>query len=134
MNYLTVIYLGISAWTDWKSKEVDCRHAAVFAVCVSLWKAVFHEPFYWTGILPGICLWALSFWKKSGIGNGDGIVAVVLGWALGIEKIWNIIVGGFFLAGTAGVFLWIRRKNRKEEIPFVPFLLGGFLLEQISTW
>lgn len=129
MKYLAAMYLGINAWTDWKEKKIDCRYAAVFAAGVLIWRLYAGEAICWTGILPGFSLYVLSLFGKKRIGSGDGIVTAALGWALGPEIVWNVIVGGFFLAGAAGVFLWMRGKRKNTEMAFVPFLLVSYLFE-----
>lgn len=130
MRYLTAGYLVINAWTDWRKKEIDCRYTVVFIICMFVLQLYKKEPVYWTGFLPGVCLWALSLVKQNGIGSGDGIVTIALGGALGIEKIWNIIAGGFFLAGAFGMILWILGKRKETEMAFIPFLLISFLMEE----
>lgn len=134
MNYLTAGYLAVNAWTDWKKREIDCRYTVIFIVCVLALQLYKKESLYWMGLMPGFCLWVLSFWKKNSIGSGDGIVVAALGWALGIEKIWEIIVGGFLLAGVFGMFMWILGKSKETELAFIPFLLIGYVMEEWTIW
>lgn len=128
MNYLIGIYLAINAWTDGKRREIDCRYTLAFILILFVWHWKTGEGFYWLGCLPGICLWGLSRWKKGSIGEGDGILAAALGSAVGPEQIWNILTGGFFLAGCAGVFLRLTKGKRKIQMPFAPFLFLSYLL------
>lgn len=129
MRYLTAAYLAVNAWSDWKKREIDCRYTAVFMICVLAVQLYKKEALYWTGLIPGICLWLLSLREKNGIGGGDGIVTTALGWALGIEKVWQIIVGGFFWAGMFGMLQWLLGKKRLG-IAFVPFLLLSYFMEE----
>ena len=134
MKYLVTAYLGMNPWTDWKTKEIDSRYTIIFVLFVCALKIYKKEPLYWSGIVPGILLYAVSLWKKSNVGNGDGIVIAAVGWALGIEKIWNILVSGFLFACAAGIFVWFKERKKETEIPFVPFLMAGYIVEEYGKW
>lgn len=134
MRYLTAIYLGINAWTDWKTKEIDIRYTLFFILLVCILKLCRGEIIYWSGMVPGIFFFGVSLWKKSSLGRGDGIVIGALGWVMGIEKVWNILMNGFLLAGAAGILLWLRERKKEIEMPFVPFLMAGYLMEEYGKW
>ena len=132
MKYMTAIYLMINTWTDCKSKEIDIRYTLFFVILICALKIYGRETMYWSGMIPGMILFIVSVWKKSSLGSGDGIVVSALGWALGIEKVWSILVNGFLFAGVVGVFMWFRKKE--TEIPFVTFLMAGYILEEWGKW
>lgn len=129
MKLLILCYLGMNSWTDWRQKEIDLRTTVVFFLLITgihWWKRL---PLNWLGLLPGLCLWILAWYKKEKIGSGDGIVVMSLGWAMGIRQVWKILAGGFLLAGIAGVVLSVNGERQSTEIPFVPFILISFLME-----
>mgnify|MGYP001024839549 CR=1 FL=1 len=74
-------------------------------------------------IFPGAVLLLLAWLTGEGIGYGDGMTVLVLGlWTGG----WFAACAagtGIMLAGTFGGICLLR--NRRELIPFVPFLLLG---------
>lgn len=72
-----------------------------------------------------VILAVISRITKEALGMGDvwmiGSILVVLGVIDGLESIYI----SFVLAGIYGGLLWLKKRNRKTEIPFVPFLLAG---------
>lgn len=64
--------------------------------------------------------------EKEEIGDGDGIIIMGLGWAVGPERILEILAGAFLLAGAAGLLCYLRDGKKAMEIPFVPWILFGY--------
>ena len=85
----------------------------------------------WSGLLPGIFLWLASLWKPGQIGSGDGIVLMGIGWIQGIQQVCMIFQTAILLAAGAGICMLALGKGRKKEIPFVPFLLAGYLIQYL---
>lgn len=85
------------------------------------------------GSLPGISL--LLFGKLSGwaVGSADGIIVLVLGIYLGFWQVLSVLSGAFLTAVmAAGFLLAVKKKDRKYEIPFIPFLFGGMMFSIIT--
>lgn len=81
------------------------------------------------GLIPGLLVIICAFASRQAIGYGDGLVIVILGAALGIEKGFCITVMAFLLAAMVALFLLaIKRTDYKQELPFVPFLALSFLI------
>lgn len=131
MKVLAGLYLGINAWTDWKRKEIDLRYTVAFCVAASLIFFARRQWPDWSGMIPGVCLWLISFWMGEKIGRGDGILTAALGCGVGLEQVMEVLINGFLLTGATGVILLISGRKGKEKIPFVPFLLCGFLIEEV---
>lgn len=79
-----------------------------------------------TALLPGAVL--LLFSRASGgkLGSGDALIVCVIGLWSGAGMAACSFLTALFLAavtGTAAV-----RTRKKKELPFVPFLLAGYLL------
>lgn len=131
MNILTGIYLGINAWMDWKRREIDLRLALLFAGGILVLRLILGQELYGTGVLPGLGLLLISVWAKKDLGSGDGIITMAVGWAIGFAAIWRVLTAAFLLAGITGGYLVLgKKKDRREDMPFVPFLLFGFLIER----
>ncbi|MDO4298439.1 MAG: A24 family peptidase [Lachnospiraceae bacterium] len=81
-------------------------------------------------LIPGMLCLFISFLTQEGLGYGDSIAIAVCGFALGLERIFSVVVIGFFLAAVWGIGLCIFRKaGRKMEFPFLPFLTIGYVIE-----
>lgn len=78
--------------------------------------------------------------SKGGMGGGDATLIGVLGFILGIKGIFLAIFLSFILGAIISIFLLIMKiKNRKDPIPFGPFIILGFLIvvfwgESLINW
>lgn len=83
-----------------------------------------------TGLIPGAAVLLLSFLTGGGIGAGDGIVLCAVSAWIGI---WNVIqILGLALTGSFLVSIrFFVAGQRKKELPFLPFLMTGFVLWKI---
>jgi len=127
---LTVLI--IEAVTDFKKKEVNIifpillAAAAVvmlfFSKDISLINAII-------GIAEGLLLIMISVLTKGQIGMGDGILLAACGLMLGGRD--NLIMFFFACLSSAVVsalIMIIKKADKKTKIPFVPFMIPGFLI------
>jgi leader peptidase (prepilin peptidase)/N-methyltransferase len=133
MKILMGIYLLVNTWTDIRRKEIDIRYTWIICVLLAGYFSVSGDDVNWAGMLPGLGLWAAAHWKTDKVGEGDGIVSAVLGITMQTEMIWAILAESFLLAGGVAVFLVAVGKRKEFEIPFVPFILAGYILKVMST-
>ncbi len=88
---LFMVFLGIAAWQDARSKEVDAWLYVVFGGLVWFEKLCFSWPVQMgpeiLNILPGAAMLLLSRWSEGAIGEGDGWFFVIAGVALGWKKV-----------------------------------------------
>lgn len=133
--FLAGIFLFICAVTDIKKKKISVVVCVVFLVAGLtvdiLYKMESLEELgnMWQSFLPGIILILLAVVTKEKIGKGDGLVMVVMGILLGIEKSLEIFMTALFLSAVVAIGLIITKKvKRNYEIPFVPFLAVGMCL------
>lgn len=81
-----------------------------------------------SGLLLGLLLLAAGRLLKGQIGDGDGLIICITGICLGFIKNLNLMLLGLSLTGLVSLFLLIfRRAERKDTIPFVPFLFLSYL-------
>lgn len=123
-------FLGFNTWTDIRRKEVSLAAAAVFAAAALGWSIytgrISPEFFIPAGI--GSLFLAVSVMTKGALGMGDGWLMMALGTVLETgEFLAMLLIGMGCSAVWAGILLVIRRKGRNTEIPFVPFLLLGYI-------
>ncbi len=81
------------------------------------------------GVLPGVCLLLVSWLAEGCIGKGDGYLVCISGLALGFKTNLSLLFYALLLAGgISAVLLSLRKVKKDTKLPFVPFLLGGYLL------
>lgn len=86
------------------------------------------------GLLVGLAIMLLSKITAGGIGMGDGILLCITGLGLGFWCNLELFGLALFLAAMISIILLIlRRVDRKQTIPFVPFLFAGYLILSITS-
>lgn len=122
--------LCVSAWTDFKRKQVSMLLLAVFAIVGILGQLIFRQESAVSlvaGVLIGLLVLGVSRLTKGGIGAGDGWILCVTGIYLGFYKNMQLFFTALILSAIAGAGLIIIKKaNRKTELAFVPFLLAAY--------
>jgi leader peptidase (prepilin peptidase)/N-methyltransferase len=95
----------------------------------------------WVSLLIGgtggfLFLLAIVLISRGGMGGGDVKLAGYLGLCLGWKLLSIALFLGFILGGLVGVYLLIfKKKGRKDEVPFGPFLaIGGVLAALAGSW
>ena len=82
------------------------------------------------GIVLSVLFGILAWFSKGGLGLGDvkllGVTALTAGWMYTIQVVCLALVPSFVYSIWA---LAVCHKGRKMEIPFVPFLLVGMMLQ-----
>ena len=123
-------FLGINNWKDIRKKEISVPAIGLFAIW-GIARAFLNENICleWLGALSlGILLIALSIISKGEIGMGDGMVLSALGTVLTFSQLLSVLMLGLLCCGISGFFLLAMGKiSKKTEIPFVPFLLLGYI-------
>ena len=81
-----------------------------------------------TGVIPGCIGLLLAWMTREAFGYGDAFLILGCGISLGLAGCMELVVWAFFFSGIWSlVLLVLRRADRKREIPFVPFLMMGFV-------
>jgi len=71
--------------------------------------------------------------ENFGIGEGDYYLAVALVLILGPKETFWLIFSAFMLAGIYALYLkLIKKVESSEGFPFVPFMLGGYLVNNMK--
>lgn len=81
-----------------------------------------------SSLIPGIFLILTAGFSRGKVGYGDGILLLATGiWAGFHACMMNLCVGLFLAAIWCIVCMTVGKMGRRDEIPFVPFLLLGSL-------
>ena len=80
-------------------------------------------------MFPGSVFLLLALSTREQIGNGDGLLLLAMGGLLDERKIICICLIGLWLTFPVSFLLiFLGRGSRKTRLPFVPFLLAGYLV------
>lgn len=80
------------------------------------------------GILVGAIFFLISKVTREQIGKGDAYVITALGFILGGFGVFEMLCYSFILTMVAAmILLFIFHTQRKKTIPFLPFLLLGYI-------
>lgn len=141
--------LIIVAFVDMKIKiipDIIVLLILLGAIVHELLKLIIHKSFVnlldnIIGLAVGGILFILIFaFSKGGIGGGDIKLISVLGFVLGIPKIFLCIFLSFLFGAIASiVLLALGLKGKKDSIPFGPFIVLSFIItffwgEEIIYW
>ena len=131
IGILGLILLVQSVW-DIKSKRLPLWITGIGAVVgIILWflKGSFDFSQFMV-MIPGVLCLVFAKVSKEAIGYGDGLLLGMMGLYLEFSVLLGICLWAFTLAGILALFLLVTKKKKgKQELPFVPFLSVGFLLE-----
>lgn len=134
INIILTIYLLISTRSDIKTYTVSLRFSAIVAIILIIIRIILNMsdlPDILLSLLPGIILLTISLITRQSIGYGDGIVFMTTGAGVGSEYIVLLVFISFVLSSVYALFLITKRKSGKTAIPFVPFILSGFILTNL---
>lgn len=80
------------------------------------------------GVMPGVIVLVLAYFSKEAIGVADGVVILVCGASFGLLETVAFTFFATVYAGVCSIVLLLMRKvGKKSRIPFLPFLLLGYL-------
>ena len=128
---LELLYFCTGSYFDVKDKEIPNWFLLVFLVAAFLCN-IFgdYQSFFemLAGIFVGAGFLLICWLSKEAMGYGDGIALITLGIFEGGRQMFPIVFWAFFMSGIYGGWkLLILKKQRRETMPFVPFLLFAFL-------
>jgi leader peptidase (prepilin peptidase)/N-methyltransferase len=118
-------------------KEISLIPVGIMAAVGALCSVLAGE---WTGIyvllqfLPGVLVLIFAKISREYIGYGDGWVLLSLGCFLSVDDLVGMCMISLTCAGFVALFmLLVMHRGRRTQIPFVPFLLIGYVVIRITT-
>ena len=129
-EFCVLVFLGLNSWMDIKKREISLVLAAMLAAAGMIW-TVYRGTVSIERLLPimaGISFLGISVITRGAMGMGDGWILLALGTVLMPEEFFSMLFAAMLIsAAWAGILLWLFRKKGNTEIPFVPFLMLGYL-------
>lgn len=132
---ITGLVLLCWAWQDIKEKSVSVVTLIAGGVILIALSAAGGERGTFlsalSGALPGILLLTASFFPGRSVGAADGTALLFLGLVTGAAGIVRILICGLAAFMVCAVLLLLcRRINAESRLPFLPFVLVGY----VSVW
>ena len=127
-----ILLLGLAGLgvEDLHTKQVSSLPILVLAVIGCVLSVISGDWGSWNVLLrflPGGAMLLLAWMTKESIGYGDAWILLCMGCFMTEIQMMNLCVIALSLSGFFALFLLlVRRKSRKTQIPFVPFLLAGY--------
>lgn len=86
------------------------------------------------GAAVGIILVIISVITKQAIGMADALIMLGLGIGEGGLKSLSILMYALLLAAfVSGILILLKRANKKTTLPFVPFMMAGYIFTSLQT-
>lgn len=127
-----LLFLFICAFIDKRQKEIPL-FLPIIGFIISLILSILARELsvlqIVLGCVLGIVALLLAKLTKQAIGYGDGMILICTGAALGLWK--NLIILCIALvicACTCALLMFARRKKKKDDIAFIPFLFSGYVV------
>lgn len=123
--------LGICSIEDIRKKQVQVYLVLVFGIIGMIFHLLYRSLSIgniFCGMMLGVILMVVSKITSGSVGMGDGLILMVTGVYLGIGSNVKLFFHGLLFAAIWSLVLIVLfRKTRRQEIPFVPFLLMAYV-------
>ena len=129
-RYGTLLFLLFSSFLDIRKWEISIPVTLLFGLAGVVYSVRSGRTMtdYLIPLGIGILILGGSVLTRGQVGMGDGWMLLALGCMLRMEcYIQMACIGMLLAAAYSGVLMLVFRKNRKTEIPLVPFLLLGYV-------
>lgn len=129
-RYGTLLFLLFSSFLDIRKREISIPVTLLFGLAGVVYSVRTGRTMtdYLIPLGIGILILVGSVLTRGQVGMGDGWMLLALGCMLRMEcYIQMACIGMLFAAAYSGVLMLVFRKNRKTELPLVPFLLLGYV-------
>lgn len=131
MELLLLLFLIICAFYDIKEKQISAIFLIGVFVAIAVGEFFLYEKTV-TGLfldlMIGVVFLAIGFLSKQAVGYADGLVLCCSGLILGFYRNLNLLFYSLVaISFFSIVMLIIRKLTVKDRVPFLPFVLAGYL-------
>ena len=128
---ILLAFLGINAISDIKAKRILIWSVWVLGIFGLLYGFISKELMILQvliTLLPGIIFLIISKVTKESLGYGDGIVVLVMGVFINMQKLVRSLMLALLFAALWSIILMIFwGKKKQADFPFLPFVLLGYI-------
>ena len=123
----TLLWLALQDKKYYGIKPVGVVVASLFILCGGYFGNATWQSRV-GGVAVGVDIILFAYFSKEAVGIADGIVISVCGAAFGLyETVTLCFLAAVYAAGFSVVLLILKKAGRKSRIPFLPFLLLGYV-------
>lgn len=129
-KWMILLFLAVNAGTDLYRMEVPCAFCVCFCISGLICRILPGglPPLQTLCLFPCLLFAMLSGLRKEPVGQGDALVLCALSPMMTPEEMAGSLALGLLLCGLFSVPVLLgNREDRERRIPFVPFLLAGYL-------
>lgn len=132
---IILLWLLLLSIEDYSVRSVSVKWLIYGAVTVAIYLGIKIQDVseildHVYGGVCGLVFVLISKWSNEALGYGDSIVLLILGVYLGIWDFLEVGFVAFFLCGIYGVITRkLITKANTSSIPFIPFILGGYIVK-----
>lgn len=124
--------LIVHAVMDIRKKKINLIVTGCCLTAGVLWQVFGEETAGYDvllSLIPGLLLLAAACLTEQKIGYGDGWVITAVGVWTGFRDIFLILTNGMIACAIcSGFLLALKKVRRGDSLPFVPFLLAGWIV------
>lgn len=136
-NIRYVLLLAILVYAAWKDKQ--CKSIPYYLPAIGIAIALLCRlleglpltetlPIVCQALLPGCFLLLTAFFTGQKVGYGDGLMVLVVGVFTNVTYcILSLMFGLCVSCLFAMFYLVLKKVKMKDQIPFLPFLLIGYI-------
>lgn len=133
MEWISLLgILGYFSVEDLRKKSIQLVPLLAAAIAGVLFHMYFSRISIWNligGMAVGAGLYIISVLSNERIGKGDALLMSVTGIFLGFWDNLMLLWVSMLVAMVAGIgAVLILKKNRRYEMPFIPFVFTGYLI------
>ncbi len=137
-SILLFIFLTAGTFFDLRKRSVPLILYILFGIAGIPLCLLFKDPAaLWDqllGLLPGLVFIGISLISDGKLGMGDSLAILITGIYLGGSGSAFAVLTAMFITSVFSVILLVSKKgSKKTELPFMPFLLSGFIIQQIGA-
>ncbi len=128
-----IVFVGLIVNTviDAKKRQISLVVTALIGICGLCWRILDASLFttdVLLGLVPGLLWFIMAKATNESLGYGDAWVLIAAGFVLGGSDMLLMCSVAIFIAGICAlVLLTVFRKGRKYQMPFMPFLMAGYI-------
>lgn len=132
----TLVYLGTESILDLRERRISLLIAAGYAAfaLVSPAREISDLALRSYSLMGGCAAILFSLISRGGFGMGDAIVICTLALMYPADRLLTMTAAAFMICGLfTAMRLLLKKSERGCSLPFIPFLMMGFLYTQWFT-